>query len=807
MKNFNYKFLCWVAAFLFVGFGSAQAQGTTCATATSISCGQTKIGSNVGVPTSPSGNTCITTTGTSGVWYKFTGNGQQVTMTTCDANTTFDTKILVYTGSCSSLTCVTGNDDMSGCGFGSFRSSVTFPSTNGQTYYVLVCGFGSATGTFGLNVSCAGGSVANDACSGATSVACGGSVSGSTIGATIDNVGGGFCGTSITAPGVWHSVVGTGGIMEVTTCNAGSNYDTKLSVFSGSCSSLSCVGGNDDDFTCGLNGLRSTVSWNSVAGQTYYILVHGFSAGTGNYTLSVDCPAPPANDDACSAQAVGFGSTNFSNEYAGAQSGEVSPGPGTGTSSCDSQDGWCSFETGVDNSVWFTFQAPASGCVTINADGFDAQLAVYAVGNCSDFNTYSELAANDDGGPGLNAQITELACLTAGATYYIQVDGYSGATSTNGILTITDCGGAPLAVDAGDCQTRYIGYAPAEADTNFLYANASGGAAPYTFSWSPSGLFSTTTNSGATGVLAVQPGATTTYTVTVTDARGCTATSTVEVQVYDVRAACNGNNQVQICHFPPGNPGNMQNICVGTAAVANHLSSHGDRLGSCNNTCLATNPSVTAPPPCSNVTITLTTDNFGSETSWQFVDVTAGGNVIASAAQGTLSSATTYTSTNCVDPTHCYEFRIFDSFGDGICCSYGLGSYTISWDGSVIRSSSQGNNAFTGSSKTESFGCGTNKTGSNGAEAALNSQSMITAYPNPSSGMTNFKFMVGKSGAASVKIYSTTGIEVATLFNGVAEAGQTYVVDYNGSDLAAGLYLYRLVGQDGVQIGKLYIAR
>lgn len=806
MKNFNYKFLCWVAAFLFVGFGSVKAQGTTCATATSIACGQTKTGSNVGVAVSPTPGFCSTSPGSFGVWYKFTGNGNPVTMTTCNASTNFDTKLLVYSGSCTSLSCVTGNDDMSGCSFGSLRSSVTFTSVNGQTYYVLVTGFGSATGTFGLTVSCAT-PVGNDACAGAIPVACGGSVSGSTANATVDAVG--TCVTSNTAPGVWYSVVGTGGIMEATTCDAGTNYDTKLSVFTGSCSSLSCVTGNDDDSGCSLSSLRSTVSWNSVAGQTYRILVHGFSSATGNFTLSVSCPTPPANDNACNAQAVGLGSTNFSNEYAGAQAGEVSPGAGTGGSTCDSQDGWCSFETTVQNSVWFTFQAPASGCVTINANGFDSQLAVYEVGNCADFNTYTELAANDDGGPGLYAQITELSCLTAGATYYIQVDGYSGATTSNGTLVITDCGGAPLAVSAGDCQTRFVGYAPAEADTNFLYATATGGLAPYTYSWSPAGLFSTTINAGATGVLAVQPSATTTYTVTVTDARGCSASATVEVQVYDLNAPCAGNGtKVQVCHVPPGNPANAHEICIAASAVATHLA-HGDRLGSCSNVCTATNASVVAPPACVDLTINLNTDRYGSETSWELVDVT-NNVVIDSRASSTLPSSATLSDTYCVDPRNCYEFRINDSFGDGICCAYGTGSYSISFNGAVVASSSQSSNPFNGSSRTESFGsCASNKGAtSNGAEGVMENLSMITAYPNPSTGFTNFKFMVGQSGTTTVKVYSSTGMEVATLFDGNAEKGQTYVVDFNGSDLATGLYLYRMVGQNGqVQIGKLYIAR
>ncbi|RJP88647.1 MAG: IPTL-CTERM sorting domain-containing protein [Desulfobacteraceae bacterium] len=103
---------------------------------------------------------------------------------------------------------------------------------------------------------------------------------GTTIGATVDAVPGGLCGTSVTAPGVWYMVIGTGGVMTVDTC--GSAYDSKLSVFSGGCAVLTCVGGNDD-----YCGLQSGLSFDSVAGVEYLILVHGFATATGSFNLNI----------------------------------------------------------------------------------------------------------------------------------------------------------------------------------------------------------------------------------------------------------------------------------------------------------------------------------------------------------------------------------------------------------------------------------------------------------------------------------------------------------------------------------------
>jgi hypothetical protein len=136
----------------------------------------------------------------------------------------------------------------------------------------------------------------NDTCAGAIAVSPGGTVSGSTVGNTIDTAP--FCGSSITAPGVWYSVVGNGNTLTATTCPTGGGngaYDTKLSVYCGSCTALTCVGGNDDN--CVGQGLSSTFAWCSQAGTTYWILVHGFGSATGAFTLAVNngamCSTPP----------------------------------------------------------------------------------------------------------------------------------------------------------------------------------------------------------------------------------------------------------------------------------------------------------------------------------------------------------------------------------------------------------------------------------------------------------------------------------------------------------------------------------
>jgi hypothetical protein len=72
------------------------------------------------------------------------------------------------------------------------------------------------------------------------------------------------------------------------------------------------------------------------------------------------------------------------------------------------------------------------------------------------------------------------------------------------------------------------------------------------------------------------------------------------------------------------------------------------------------------------VTLSLLTDNYGSETSWTLQD--ANGTTVESGSG--YGNNTNYTfNWNLADGD--YTFTINDSYGDGICCSYGNGSYSL----------------------------------------------------------------------------------------------------------------------------------
>jgi len=137
-------------------------------------------------------------------------------------------------------------------------------------------------------------SPANDLCGDAVTVSVPSSTAGTTISATVDSMD--FCGTGNTAPGVWYKVTGTGNTITATTCNALTDYDTKLQVWCNSCAVPLCVTGNDDDDSCSYSTLRSTVSWCTEIGTEYLILVAGFDDRVGNFVLDISDDGDPCDD-------------------------------------------------------------------------------------------------------------------------------------------------------------------------------------------------------------------------------------------------------------------------------------------------------------------------------------------------------------------------------------------------------------------------------------------------------------------------------------------------------------------------------
>jgi len=125
--------------FTVAGLVTANAQGT-CATATPVTAGSTVTVSGITGTNQVACNNVNgeLTTGALGMWYSYTAtaNGQVTLSSNLPQNVapnSDDTRVSVYSGTCASLVCVGGSDDISAT---NYLTTFTFDVLTGNTYYI-----------------------------------------------------------------------------------------------------------------------------------------------------------------------------------------------------------------------------------------------------------------------------------------------------------------------------------------------------------------------------------------------------------------------------------------------------------------------------------------------------------------------------------------------------------------------------------------------------------------------------------------------------------------------------------------------
>lgn len=122
-----------------------------CSGATSLSCSANLSGTTVNTTSKTIPHASISKYG---VWYTFTGDGRQTTITVSPASG-FDPKLVLFRGSCSNLTYI---DDQDGQISGK-DETYTFTTTSGTRYYLYIAHYSSSgnsskTGAFSISRSC-----------------------------------------------------------------------------------------------------------------------------------------------------------------------------------------------------------------------------------------------------------------------------------------------------------------------------------------------------------------------------------------------------------------------------------------------------------------------------------------------------------------------------------------------------------------------------------------------------------------------------------------------------------------------------
>jgi len=88
----------------------------------------------------------------------------------------------------------------------------------------------------------------------------------------------------------------------------------------------------------------------------------------------------------------------------------------------------------------------------------------------------------------------------------------------------------------------------------------------------------------------------------------------------------------------------------------------------------------------------------------------------------------------------------------------------------------------------------------------INNFKLSQNYPNPFNPSTVINYKLSHRSSVTLKIYDAIGNEVTTLVNGVKPAGN-YNVKFDASNLASGLYIYRIQAGDFTQQKKMMLLK
>jgi len=174
------------------------------------------------------------------------------------------------------------------------------------------------------------------------------------------------------------------------------------------------------------------------------------------------------------------------------------------------------------------------------------------------------------------------------------------------------------------------------------------------------------------------------------------------------------------------------------------------------------------------VNLTLLTDDYGSETYWEFKD---GNDTVLYSGGGYANNITVNESFD-VTVGGCYAFTIYDTAGDGICCAYGIGNYTLT--------DSNSNVIATGGEFVDQETVSMTAATTLGTESYLLDRE-ITLYPNPTTNVLNIKLGTSNNLPDNYTIYNMLGQVVRQ--KSVVTLNDLTV---NTSSLSKGMYFIKI---------------
>ncbi|PSR08663.1 MAG: hypothetical protein DA408_02920 [Bacteroidetes bacterium] len=222
-----------------------------------------------------------------------------------------------------------------------------------------------------------------------------------------------------------------------------------------------------------------------------------------------------------------------------------------------------------------------------------------------------------------------------------------------------------------------------------------------------------------------------------------------------------------------------------------------------------------APLSTNTAELTLVTDNYANETYWQVTDDQ--GNVVASggntgvgmnnigrgtgappANAGSYGNNQTIVAEIPLPTAGCYTFTITDYYGDGICCGFGAGRYTVRDNEDNVMFSGSGEFSAREDSPLEASAPVVNV-------ADQEFTAKFSVAPNPIVDRAQLSFTLASSEVTSVAVINNLGQMVRSQQLGKLAAG-THDVRIDMAGLSAGFYLINVVAGQVSGTQKVIVA-
>ncbi|MEM9991259.1 MAG: T9SS type A sorting domain-containing protein, partial [Bacteroidota bacterium] len=221
----------------------------------------------------------------------------------------------------------------------------------------------------------------------------------------------------------------------------------------------------------------------------------------------------------------------------------------------------------------------------------------------------------------------------------------------------------------------------------------------------------------------------------------------------------------------------------------------------------------------SGIYVGITTDNFGHENYWELRSdngelVDSGGNPLVGTGNLRITTAeddtkypndTTFFYPEFIleNPkplalaTGCYTFTMYDDYGDGMCCQFGSGSYTISDDN------------FTDLFKGDEFGTSQEHKFFVQNDSTTNVQSFeqlneLRLTPNPVAHHLLLDFDLAARTNLTLAVFNNLGQQVQFIEQKTYTSGQ-HQVRINVQELPNGIYFVQLQSKEGAKTQKFVV--